>query len=211
MKNKRIFVFILIMLLCATAFASSVTAATVEMTDDFYVADYADVISDETTAEIVALGSALDEKTGAQIVILPIDFLDGKDIEDYGYPVFNEWKLGSSAKNNGLLIILAIGEDDYWGTIGAGLEDDALTAGKLKGFFDDYLEADFAAKDYDAGALKLYTALTDYLAEVYGVTLNTDSGTVSSDTTANQTQDITHTGGGGSTVETTNGKEHRAC
>ncbi len=169
MKNKRIFVFILIAFLCVAAFSFSAAGATVEMTDDFYVADYADVISDETAAQIVALGSALDEKTGAQIVILTVDFLDGKDIEDYGYTVFNEWKLGSSAKNNGLLIVLAIGEDDYWGTIGAGLEEGALTAGKLKTFFDDYLEADFAAKDYDAGAITLYTALTDYLAETYGV------------------------------------------
>jgi hypothetical protein len=76
---------------------------------------------------------------------------------------------------------LAIGEDDYWGTR-RRLEDDALTAGKLKGFFDDYLEADFAAKDYDAGALKLYTALTDYLAEVLRRYAEYGFRTVSSDT-----------------------------
>ncbi len=206
MKHKKILTFVLTMLICIGALGSGVSAATVQMTDDFYVADYADVISDKTTAEIVRLGAALDEKTGAQIVILTVDFLDGKDIEDYGYTVFNEWKLGSSAKNNGLLIVLAIGEEDYWGTIGAGLEDGALPAGNLKRFFNDFLEADFAAGNYDAGVLKLYDALAHHLAGIYGVSLEA-GGSV--DTPPDQdpklTPGNTNTGGGGSASDTTSG------
>ncbi len=61
---------------------------------DFYVADYAEVLSEETESEIVVENDALYRETGAQIVIVTMETLDGADIADFTYDLFAEWGLG---------------------------------------------------------------------------------------------------------------------
>ena len=123
MINKCIKVFLTVLILCC-AFPQEVSAKVVEPTAEFYVADYANVISDDTTKYIIEINDNLYEKTGAQIVVVTVDFLDGMDIENYAYTLFNEWGIGSSTYNNGVLILLVIGEDNYWMSCGSGLESE---------------------------------------------------------------------------------------
>ena len=67
-----------------------------EKSQSFYVADYANVISQETENYIVEKNGQLENLCGGQIVVVAVDFLDGMDIEDYAYKVFKEWQIGSS-------------------------------------------------------------------------------------------------------------------
>ena len=50
-----------------------------------YVGDYADVLTDETEQYIIEQSAKLDRATGAQIVIVTVDFLDGMTAEEYAY------------------------------------------------------------------------------------------------------------------------------
>ena len=94
--------------------ATAVTAfAVVEPTEQFYVADYANVLQQDTKDDIVEKNAVLYEQTGAQIVVVTVDFLDGMAIEDYALELFNEWGIGSAEKNNGVLLLPAIGEEHY--------------------------------------------------------------------------------------------------
>ncbi len=171
MNTKKLCILIFTALAMIFMPLNAAYAALPEPTDDFFTADYAQVISSETEQKIISTGRTLAEKTGAEIVVVTLDFIDGEDIEQYAYDLFNYWQLGSAEQNNGVLILLVIGEENYWGTIGAGLEDTYLSVGTLSDFFYDYLEDDFAAGNYDAGVLKLYDALSQYLAECYNVSL----------------------------------------
>ena len=63
----------------------------VEPTEQFYVADYANVLQQDTKDDIVEKNAVLYEQTGAQIVVVTVDFLDGMAIEDYALELFNEW------------------------------------------------------------------------------------------------------------------------
>ncbi len=158
------------MLLLLSMFAMTAMAAiqVPEPAELFYVADYADVLSADTVSHIVSQNDALYDATGAQIVVATVDFLDGHDIEEYAWKMFNEWGVGSKEKNNGVLLLLAIGEDNYWAVQGKGLED-ILTSGDLGDLLYDYLEEDFANQDYDAGVYKVFDAMLQRLQRYYGI------------------------------------------
>ncbi|NMB95757.1 MAG: TPM domain-containing protein [Clostridiaceae bacterium] len=166
MKNKKpkIIKFVICSLLLLMLFPSIVFGKVdfPKPTSNFYVNDYADVIDEEVENLIVVNGEALEEKTGAQIVIVTIDFTDGISIDEYAADLFNEWKLGSAEKNNGLLILMSIGDEDYWAVQGKGLET-TLTSGEISQILYDHLEPDFASEDYSRGAARIYEAFTKRL------------------------------------------------
>lgn len=137
-------------------------AKTPQPTDMFYVNDYANVIDAEAEEEMVRYGNQLYEASGAQVVLVTVDFTDGIALEDYAYDLFNAWGIGSADKNNGVLILMSIGDDDYWTMQGEGLED-TLTSGEISGILQEHLEPDFAAKEYSVGAEKVYGAFIERL------------------------------------------------
>ena len=131
-----------------------------------YVVDTAEVISPATEAAITAKGNALFALTGAQITVLTVADADLFDLEEYAYEIFNRWGIGSSERNNGVLLVMNTATEDYWITAGYGI-DDILNANYLQTALDKYLEPDFAKADYDAGAAKIYQALAEKLAKFY--------------------------------------------
>lgn len=130
------------------------------------VLDPAGVLSGDTVDYIVEKNQALNQDTGAAIGVLCVDFLDGKDIADYALETFNTWQLGDGERNNGLLILLTIGEDNYYVLQGEGLQD-ALSDSTLKAYTLEYLEEDFAAGRYDQGVRALFDALYEWLDGYY--------------------------------------------
>ena len=104
------------------------------------------VLSSSTESYIERTGSALAEACGAEVVVATVDFTDGEDIADYAYDLFNKWGIGDKKSNNGLLILLSIGAEDYYAEPGVGLTD-VFTGGVLDAMLYDYLEDDFAAKE----------------------------------------------------------------
>lgn len=147
-------------------FTSTAFAGIPQPSSSFYVADYSDVILQETEDYIVSKNAELEDLCGGQIVVVTVDFLDGMDIEDYCYKIFEEWKIGSSKENNGVLLLLAIGEEDYWCMQGKGLEK-SLTSGEIGDMLWDYLEDDFAAGNYDAGVRSFFDAMYDRVGDIY--------------------------------------------
>ncbi len=133
-----------------------------------YAADLADVLSSETLEHINEVNRQLSSSCGAEIMVVTVDFLDGAEIEDYAYTLFNDWAIGSAEKNNGILLLLAIGEDNYYAMQGKGLED-SFDSGLLGDYLYEYLEEDFAAGNYDAGVIKVFDAMAGKVADIYGV------------------------------------------
>ena len=131
-----------------------------------YVLDEAGVLSSATEREIIKENEELFEECGAEIVIVAVDFLGGKDIEDYANDLFNTWGIGSSQRNNGILLVLAIGEENYYATTGYGLED-YFDGAKFQELFDDYLEEDFAAGRYDEGVEAFFDEVLDEVEDYY--------------------------------------------
>ena len=160
--KKSICYLLLILLLAGMLPFQTAAAETLEPSNAFYVNDFADVISEDVENEIIEYGRRLEEQTGTQVVLVTIDFTNGESMENYSMDLFNKWKIGSEEKNNGLLILMSVGDDDYWAMQGTGLED-TLSSGKISSILNEYLEPDFAAKDYSAGAEKVYGAFIQEL------------------------------------------------
>lgn len=147
-------------------FTATAFAGIPQPSSGFYVADYSDVISQETEDYIASKNAELEDLCGGQIVVVTVDFLDGMDIEDYCYKIFEEWKIGSAKENNGVLLLLAIGEDNYWCMQGKGLEK-SLTSGEIGDMLWDYLEDDFAAGNYDSGVRTFFDKMYDEVSDIY--------------------------------------------
>ena len=179
------FVSALLLILVLAASPLAATAAlggVIGQSDSFYVADYADVITADTEQYIIEKNADLEQLCGGQIVVAAVDFLDGMDIEDYAYKLFSDWEIGDADKKNGVLLLLAIGEENYWCMQGKGLEN-SLTSGDIDDILWNYLEEDFAAGDYDAGVRSVFDALYDRIADIYGMS---GQGTGSSGANGNE-------------------------
>ncbi len=171
---RKLFIpFILLALLTALLLQPHAAAQTpaAQMPDEptaVYISDLADVLSDELEASIVERSAALDALTGAQLMVVTVDFLGGAAIRDYADDLFNRLQIGDSAKNNGLLLLLAVGEENYYALQGRGLEA-ALPDTTLEVLLQQSLEPDFAAGHYEAGVQKTYGSFLTALEGLYGI------------------------------------------
>lgn len=129
-----------------------------EPTRDFYVNDTVDIISNETEEMIIEKNKDLYKRTGAQIVIVTIQSLENKSIEEYANNLFRKYKIGSSEKNNGVLILVSLDDRKYRVEIGPGLES-VLNDGKIGRYEREYLQPNFRKGNYDEGIKELFEKL----------------------------------------------------
>ena len=173
MKKIKSLFFSIVCILLISFYMVPVSAIDIPTANDsVYIQDFAGVLSDTTKNYIINKNDTLQAATGAQIVIATVEYTDGYDIEDYAYEMFNTYKIGSSTENNGVLLLLAINEDNYWVIVGDGLSD-TLTGGVLKNLLINYLEDDFANGDYDSGVTKFFDATYNELSYIYNLSDST--------------------------------------
>ncbi|MGZ8406688.1 MAG: TPM domain-containing protein [Caulobacteraceae bacterium] len=95
------------------------------------VVDNANMLSPQTEQDLSARLEALETKTGRQAVVATVPSLQGQEIEDYGYQLGRAWGIGSKARNDGLVFIVAPNERKVRIEVGYGLEGvmtDALSS-----------------------------------------------------------------------------------
>ena len=163
--SKKISLFLAALLVFVSVLQIPAFASVPNRPGNQYVLDSAGVLSDELEQEIIRKNQQLFSDSGAEIAVVAVDFLGGTPIDDYAYDLFISWGIGSQERNNGLLLVLAIAEDDYYAMPGYGIED-LFTGSRLQAMLDDYLEDDFAAGNYESGVKKFfdaaYTELRNY-------------------------------------------------
>ena len=169
MKRFRSYILPILWILSITFMTIPIKAIDIPKPNDtIYVQDFANVLSTETETYIIEQNDKLAQASGAQIVIATVTDTGGYEIEDYAYEMFNEYQIGSASQNNGVLLLLAINDDNYWVMVGNGLEN-IFTGGKLKNMLLDHLEDDFAMQDYDSGVYKFFTAMYQELIDIYQI------------------------------------------
>ena len=158
-----------ILLLVIIFLCPILTGAAPAHTQNFYVNDYADVLSDETENELLSSALDLYNQTSAQVVVLTIDNLDGEDISDYAVETFREWGIGDKEKDNGVLIVLSIEDREMWMTTGYGLEG-TLTDVRLGQLRDTYALPYYSNDDFETGTSLLFNAIVNEIrTEEYGL------------------------------------------
>lgn len=155
---------------CLTAALRPVSATVVSPSDAFYVYDGAQVLSQETEEYICATGQELENKTGAQIVVVTIPSLEGQALETYATELFRQWGIGDGEKNNGVLLLCAVEDRQFRVEVGYGLEGD-LPDGKTGRMQDTYIIPLLQEDRFDEGIKNGYSAFLQAVAEVYGVSI----------------------------------------
>lgn len=136
-----------------------------------YINDYSNILSSSEIETIISLGKELEDKTGAQSIVVITDTTDGTPIQDYAIDLFRSWGIGQKTKDNGLLILVAIKDRKWRVEVGRGLEGvipDALSNRVMESLATD----DFKNDNYGSGIIKSYSTFNDLIAEEYGVTLS---------------------------------------
>ena len=139
-----------------------------------YVNDYSGILDQNTKDYFVAVGKELEDKTGAQAVIVIIDSLQNNTIENYAYELFRNWKIGQKDKNNGLLILMALTERRWKVEVGTGLEGAITDIGSAR-VMDALAVPSFRSGNYGEGLKAAYSSFADSIAAEYGVTLEKNS------------------------------------
>ena len=175
MKKKTLiiaYIFIILAVLSGTTFLSH-AADLPKPISNFFVNDFADVIESSTEQEIQNAAVQLYEKSGgAQVVVVTIDSLEGESLEMYAAKLFREWGIGDAKENNGVLILISVGDRRSRIEVGYGLEG-ILPDGKTGRIQDDYMIPAFREGDYSTGILGGFLAITQEIYNEYGIDADT--------------------------------------
>ena len=160
----------------AEGVAATATAEIPSPSANFYIHDEEEVLSVATKNAILTRNAALYDKYGIQVVVLTMKTIPGADINakgDYLHKIIDGWQIGGTFEKC-LVLMLSVTEQNYVAVAGDGLSSE-FTADVWASLFAQYLEPDFAAAQYDAGVMKIFSAMADK-AELYaannGITAN---------------------------------------
>lgn len=102
-------------------FTASLSALDVPPLTD-RVVDLANVLSESDEATIASFLGSVDGQTGVQLAVLTIPSLEGESLEGYSIRVADAWKLGQKDRDNGVLLLVSIGDRAVRIEVGYGLE-----------------------------------------------------------------------------------------
>ena len=168
-KRKFLIGCLIFIVVCLAIFNKS--RAVVSQTSDFYVNDSAGVLDNSLKNYIISTNKSLYSQTGAQIVVVTVNSLDGDAIEDYANKLFRQYGIGDSKKNNGVLILLSIQDRKCRIEVGYGLEG-TLTDGKTGRIQDDYMVPYFKNDNWQDGIKNGYNAVLQEVKNEYNVTVD---------------------------------------
>jgi len=87
-----------------------------------YVSDFAGVIDAQNKAELENYCSRVQHQTGAEMALVTIKSLEGEPIEDVANTIFRAWGIGKKGKDEGILLLLSVGDRRDRLEVGYGLE-----------------------------------------------------------------------------------------
>jgi uncharacterized protein len=135
-----------------------------------YVTDLAGALNADTKAKLEALGTELEQKTGAQMAIVTVHSLEGESIENYANDLYKKLGVGSKKDDRGVLLLVSPDERKYRIEVGYGLEpviNDAR-AGDTGRAMVPFLRSGDYSSAIQTGAWQL----AKYIADDRGVTLS---------------------------------------
>ena len=127
------------------------------------VVDGANILSDQTKADLDRQLAELEAKTSRQLVVVTLSSLQGYEISDYGYQLGRAWGIGQAKLNNGVLFIVAPNEHKVRIEVGYGLEP-ILTDALSELIIQQAVLPKFRAGDFNGGTEAGVAALVQQLS-----------------------------------------------
>jgi uncharacterized protein len=92
------------------------------LTPEGYVSDFAHVIDPAARERLEAYCAAVESATGAQMALVTLPSLEGEPVEDVANAIFHAWGVGQKGGNEGVMMLLAVGDRRSRLEVGYGLE-----------------------------------------------------------------------------------------
>jgi uncharacterized protein len=129
------------------------------------VNDYAEVLTAEEERALEAKLVAFDDSTSTQISIVSMTELDGEPAASYAPKLAEAWGVGDKQRNNGILILVSMGNPrEIFIATGYGLEE-FVTDGLAKRIINEHVLPEFKQQRYYEG---LNTATDDLMQLLKG-------------------------------------------
>jgi uncharacterized protein len=148
-----------------------------------YVNDFAHVLNADTKAKISSIAQQLDTKGNAQVTLVTINTLEGRDIESYSVDLFKQWGVGRKGTDRGVLILYVIQDHKARIEVGYGLEP-ILPDGKVGGFQREAIPL-MRSGDYNSALMLVFGRVAQTIAADANIQL-TDLGSMPRAPTRNQ-------------------------
>lgn len=158
---KKIFLLSLLSLFFGFAFAQDFPAKT-----NMLVNDYANVLSTDQKQALENKLVTFNDSSSTQIAIAILKSVGGYDINEYTVELLRKWGVGQSGKNNGIMIVVAVGDRKISIQTGYGLEG-ALPDVYVKRIIDNDIKPNFKAGNYYAGLDEGTTSIIKYTRGEY--------------------------------------------
>jgi len=137
-----------------------------EPTREFYVNDFAGVISGDTEKNMVQVNLNYEKtKEKPQIVVATVQNLQGLDENKYAVELFEKWEIGNEQYDNGVLVLLSMEERRVKIEVGYGLEG-AITDAESGRILDESIDY-LSAGDYSSGLEYIFYRLAQDVNEEY--------------------------------------------
>lgn len=172
-KFKRLW---LIFLIFFCLFQSKTYASIPKPTDNYYL-DEENLLDESTKENINKTNRQLEDKTGSQVVVMTLANPEGLEGNYYGTEIFNAWKIGDQKKDNGVLILLLMSDQEGQNQIniitGYGIEG-RLNDGKIGRIIDSFMLDDLRDGNYSKALNEGFNAVVGEIAAEYDIELEKD-------------------------------------
>ncbi|WP_406825384.1 TPM domain-containing protein [Pedobacter sp. KACC 23697] len=158
---KKIFLLSLFSLLFTFAFAQDFPEK-----PNTLVNDYANVLPADQKQALENKLVTFNDSSSTQIAIAILKSIGDYDINEYAVELGRKWGVGQNGKNNGIMIVVAVGDRKISIQTGYGLEG-ALPDIYAKRIIDNDIKPNFKAGNYYAGLDEATTSIIKYTRGEY--------------------------------------------
>ena len=130
------------------------------------VNDYSGVLSSSEKQALEQKLVAFDDSSSTQIAIAIVKSVGDYDINEYAVELGRKWGVGQSGKNNGIMIVVAVGDRKISIQTGYGVEG-TLPDVYAKRIIENDIKPDFKAGNYYAGLDAGTTSIIKYTKGEY--------------------------------------------
>ncbi len=125
------------------------------------VNDYTQTLSTEEASALEQKLLAFNDSTSTQIAVVLINDLEGYDVADYAVRLAEKWGIGQAKKNNGIILLVSVGDRKVTIQTGYGMEG-ALPDAIARRIIEVAIKPNFKQGEYFQGLDQATDAIIAY-------------------------------------------------
>ena len=171
MNKKRIISYVMLLITFVIMLTGCTTSEKIpipKVEKDVYIYDEDNIIDDDVEEKLNKMLVELEKKSEVEFVVVSVESLLDRSIEDYANNLFNTLGIGKKEKDNGLLLLFSRSDKKVRLEIGRGLEG-CLNDSKCGRILDDYFVPYRENDEYTKATEMTVKAVLNVVAEEYKI------------------------------------------